>query len=76
MKCNNIYDFCVQLLEALDMPDHKETVWLFFEEHVVPAIVKYQLDQHDDGRMEKGLTILTFEKDLLRSVAAEHPSEV
>lgn len=65
----------MQLLEALGMPEHKEAVWLFFEAHVVPAIRKYQLDEHDGG-IEKGLTAAKFEEDLLQLVTTEPPSEV
>lgn len=71
---------CLQLLEALDMPQHKEAVWHFFTTQVVSVIHRYQLmndwGQEGGSEGEGTMTANRFEEHLLKAVADEPPCVV
>ena len=58
------------------MNEHKDSVWMFFEEHIVPAIRRYQIETDPEMEEADGLTKVKFEKHLMQAISEEHPSKV
>ena len=59
------------------MDEYKDDVWMYFEEHVVPVIQKYQVELESvEVEETDGLTTAKFEKYLVQAISEEHRSKV